>query len=97
MDTGSLASIFLEIGPHSALAGPLRQIFRGRGSSDKDEYVPTLTRNTHAMASLMKTAGELWLRDIAVDFNDINGKGSFLVGLALYPWHYEAISQICSP
>src|SRR6266516_2892413 len=34
--------LFLEIGPHSALAGPLRQISKGSGI--QASYVPTLVR-----------------------------------------------------
>ncbi|KAF2686174.1 ketoacyl-synt-domain-containing protein [Lentithecium fluviatile CBS 122367] len=89
IDNGTSAKVFLEIGPHSALAGPLRQIFRAHGPTSKDEYLPTLVRDKDATVSLMKSAGELWLRNIPLDFNNINGKGKFLVDLPLYPWHYE--------
>jgi acyl transferase domain-containing protein len=83
------AKIFLEVGPHCALAGPMRQIFRSIGTKCKDEYVSTLIRGKDDTVSLMKTAGELWLHDIFPEFNRINGKGNFLVDLPLYPWHYE--------
>lgn len=82
--------IFLEIGPHSALAGPLRQISRDNGTTRKDHYVSTLIRGQDAEESLLDTAGELWLCGIQIDFIAVNGKGKFLVDLPLYPWHYEA-------
>jgi acyl transferase domain-containing protein len=88
-DACKSAMIFLEIGPHSALAGPLRQIFRAQGPDCKDEYIPTLVRGQDDTVSLLKTTGELWLHDIPVDLSNIVEKGNFLVDLPLYPWHYE--------
>ncbi|KAK1594233.1 LOW QUALITY PROTEIN: beta-ketoacyl synthase domain-containing protein [Colletotrichum navitas] len=53
--------VFVEIGPHSALAGPIRQILQFE--SRTAQYIPTLT------------AGELWLAgttiDIAVFLTDL--------------------------
>lgn len=81
--------IFLEIGPHSALAGPIRQIVRAAVPTRKDEYIPTLVRGMSGIISVMKTVGELWLNNITPNFESINGRGEFLVDLPLYPWHYE--------
>ena len=89
LDDTTSTKIFVEIGPHSALAGPLRQIFRAHSPTTNNEYIPTLARGKDATISLLKTAGELWLNNITPDFQEINGKGNFLVDLPLYPWHYE--------
>lgn len=78
---------FLEIGPHNALAGPLRQIFRKH--SPNAEYYPTLIRGNDAIQDTFKAAGEIWLSNFEIDFNAINGEGKFLTDLPLYPWHYE--------
>ncbi|KAK4182962.1 polyketide synthase [Podospora australis] len=54
--------VFVEVGPHSALAGPIKQIREGVKGRDPVEYVPTLIRNQDSGVSLLKTAGELFLR-----------------------------------
>jgi NADPH:quinone reductase-like Zn-dependent oxidoreductase/malonyl CoA-acyl carrier protein transacylase/SAM-dependent methyltransferase len=82
--------IFLEIGPHTALAGPIRQIMRAHSASDA--YLGTLTRGQDGHAELLKTAGELWLNDHSVAFDVINGtEGRFLIDAPLYPWNYESL------
>lgn len=88
IDDRAFSKTFLEIGPHSALAGPLRQIFRANPSC-KDEYIPSLIRGENASVGILKTAGELWLNNIVVDLETVSGKEKFLVDLPLYPWHYE--------
>lgn len=78
---------FLEIGPHSALAGPIRQIIRDSG---KDAYyIPTLIRNADALDCLLKTAGELWISNAHLNWNAINPTGQLLTDLPTYPWTYE--------
>lgn len=47
----------LEIGPHSALAGPIRQSIRKLGKDA--HYIPTLVRNVDALECLLKTWGVL--------------------------------------
>ncbi|KAI4122746.1 MAG: hypothetical protein LQ338_005639 [Usnochroma carphineum] len=78
---------FLEIGPHSALAGPVRQIIRQR--SKDAHYISTLVRNEDALKSLLKTAGELWICNAAVELREINPGGQFLSDLPTYPWNYD--------
>jgi acyl transferase domain-containing protein len=79
--------VFIEIGPHSALAGPIRQIFRH--SKSTDDYISTLTRGQDSHVELLKAFGELWLSNFHIDLEAINGKGEFLVDLPLYSWYYE--------
>jgi acyl transferase domain-containing protein len=78
---------FLEIGPHSVLAGPIRQALRNNDSHV--DYVATLVRNNSAVADLLNTAGQLWLRNIDVGFSRIIPHGKFLTDLPSYPWHYQ--------
>ena len=78
---------FLEIGPHSALAGPIRQIIR-KGAKDA-HYVSTLVRNEDALTALLKTAGELWISNVDVNFDSVNPSGEFLTDLPTYPWNYD--------
>lgn len=79
--------VFLEIGPHSALAGPIRQIFRHHSATD--EYLSTIKRGQDGHVEVLKAVGELWLLNHEVDFASINSGGDFLTDLPLYPWHYE--------
>ena len=87
--TDSLPSpkAFLEIGPHSALAGPIRQIIRNEAK--EAHYIPTLVRNEDAMRALLKTAGELWISNLKLDFGAINPAGELLTDLPTYPWNYD--------
>lgn len=88
VDTMSERKIFLEIGPHFPLAGPLRQNLDLLGSRD-DEYVSTLTRGNDSQADILKSAGNLWLHGLLLAYESITGRGRTLVDLPLYPWHYE--------
>ncbi|KAG6358629.1 hypothetical protein INS49_012147 [Diaporthe citri] len=88
VDTVSERKVFLEIGPHSALAGPLRQNLDMLGSRDY-EYVSTLTRCNDSQADVMKSVGSLWLQGLPLAYESITGRGRTLVDLPLYPWHYE--------
>ena len=78
---------FLEIGPHSALAGPIRQTMRK--DAKEVHYVPTLVRSEDAVTALLKTAGELWISNVDVNFDSINPPGRLLTNLPTYPWHYD--------
>ncbi|KAM5456327.1 Type I Iterative PKS [Microsporum audouinii] len=97
---------FVEIGPHSALAGPLKQIFQKNGL-EKASYIPTLIRNEDGAKSLLKTAGKLFLRSYPVDLYEINKQETHtnnvmaikhsemmpltLVDLPPYQWNYEKV------
>lgn len=51
----------LEIGPHPALRGPIREILAAeRAISSVIEYSPTLVRKVSAAASVVNVAGRLW-------------------------------------
>lgn len=80
---------FVEIGPHSSLAGPLRQTFKAAGAMDTD-YTSVLTRGQDSHASLLKALGVLWSANNSLDLGAVFGAdGNFLTDLPLYPWHYE--------
>lgn len=82
-----VSKLFVEIGPHSALAGPIRQILRSQSSND--DYITSLARGGDAHTSLLKCVGEMWLRNIGLDADATVPRGNFLTDLPLYPWHYE--------
>ncbi|WYZ36126.1 hypothetical protein EsH8_XI_000009 [Colletotrichum jinshuiense] len=79
--------IFLEIGPHSALAGPIRQIVGAEKA--KAEYISVLTRGKDSHQELLRAVGELWLHNQPVALDRVIEKGQVLTDLPSYPWHYE--------
>lgn len=82
-------SLFLEIGPHSALAGPLRQIFQHKQLNPMPTYVSTLIRNEDQAHAILSTAGQLFQNGIHIDFAAINGPGKTLTDLPAYPWQRD--------
>ncbi|EXF77788.1 beta-ketoacyl synthase domain-containing protein [Colletotrichum fioriniae PJ7] len=79
--------VFVEIGPHSALAGPIRQILNFKNMPA--QYISTLVRNQDAVSAVLKTGGDLWLANVNIDVAAVNPSGHFLTDLPTYPWHYD--------
>ena len=79
--------VFLEIGPHSALAGPLRQILTQE--SRTAPYTSALTRNQNCVASLLSAVGKLYTVQVPIDLKTLIPTGSCLSDLPPYPWDHE--------
>jgi acyl transferase domain-containing protein len=88
----------VEIGPHSAMAGPIRQIKSALGVSQLD-YLPSLLRGQDAAFQMLKLAGELFLRNYPLDIDRVTAeekstesgklvfkRGSLIVDLPPYQW-----------
>ncbi|KAK0616599.1 KR domain-containing protein [Immersiella caudata] len=54
--------LFVEIGPHSAMSGPFKQIKAALGTQSKVDYLPTLLRGKDSAVQLLSFAGEMFLR-----------------------------------
>ncbi|KAI1460402.1 fatty acid synthase S-acetyltransferase [Annulohypoxylon moriforme] len=80
-------AVFLEIGPHSALAGPLRQIFTE--VSSPAPYVAAMARNQNCISSLLTAVGKLHSLNVPVDLRAVFPSGSCLPDLPRYPWNHE--------
>lgn len=80
-------SLFLEIGPHSTLAGPLRQIFSRVGGNHA--YISTLRRNNNGDKTLLSAVGHVYCYGHKLDFSIMQTSRNVLSDLPLYPWHYE--------
>ncbi|KAJ5124866.1 Acyl transferase/acyl hydrolase/lysophospholipase [Penicillium bovifimosum] len=81
--------IFIEIGPHSALAAPLRQIFRTLAVKSP-VYIPTLFRyDEDVQSQLLKTAGQVFASGAAVNLSKIIEPGKPLTDLPPYPWQHD--------
>lgn len=82
-------SILLEIGPHSALAGPLRQIFKASSNDRLPVYVPSLTRGQDSTRDILTAVGQLHTLGVSVDFEKVTTGQHILTGLPTYPWRHE--------
>jgi acyl transferase domain-containing protein len=94
----------VEIGPHSALAGPIRQLRDKLGVSSRDlEYTATLARGENSVTRLLDLAGALFIKGYPIDLERVNSiedqdaqgnitlrKGVPLVDLPRYSWNYSA-------
>ncbi|KAI1297499.1 hypothetical protein F5Y03DRAFT_398536 [Xylaria venustula] len=81
-------SILVEIGPHSALSGPLRHIFNHL-KSEQSLYLPTLLRSKNDSIALLNTAGQLFCRGFQLRFDCVNPSGRVLPNLPSYPWNHD--------
>ncbi|KGO46306.1 Acyl transferase/acyl hydrolase/lysophospholipase [Penicillium expansum] len=81
--------VFLEVGPHSALAAPLRQIFRIL-SARSPVYIPTLFRyEEDVQTQLLCTAGQAHATGLGVNLSSITELGNTLTDLPPYPWQHD--------
>jgi acyl transferase domain-containing protein/NADPH:quinone reductase-like Zn-dependent oxidoreductase len=95
-------NLLIEIGPHSAMKGPIQQI-KTLVKAPKVEYVSTLLRGENSAVNLLNVAGELWLRNYPIDMERVttayvedtsqdkynhSGKGCTIVDLPTYQWNY---------
>ena len=80
--------LLLEIGSHSALAAPLRQILKSSGS--QASYLPTMVRGRDCSESLLSAVGELYVRSVPIDFLAMSPNRVVLTDLPAYPWNHES-------
>lgn len=90
IDSQESDQLFLEIGPHSALAGPLRQIFKASSSKIKLDYCPSIVRGTNETLSILNMCGQLYLQMIPLNLRLLTTGGVLLTDLPNYPWHHAA-------
>ncbi|ETS75605.1 hypothetical protein PFICI_12549 [Pestalotiopsis fici W106-1] len=82
--------IFVEVGPHSALSGPLRQILAQESS--KSSYTSCLIRSQDAHATFLRAVGCIWQQGISFDYDRLlnpHGYAKVVHDLPSYPWHHE--------
>ncbi|RTE82468.1 hypothetical protein BHE90_002981 [Fusarium euwallaceae] len=88
-------ALFTEVGPHGALAGPVRQTIKGLDlPSFKSNYLSTLVRGRDAVISLLETAGKLFEAGYPVSLEatlaqDGSKSPSLIDDLAPYPWDHS--------
>ncbi|KAI3325140.1 ketoacyl-synt-domain-containing protein [Xylariaceae sp. AK1471] len=88
-------NMLLELGPHSALQGPLKQILKAvGGDAAKIPYVSALARKKDAVETALDVAATMFTKGAILDFEAINfpkpGKSPMLLNdLPRYPWNYS--------
>ncbi|CAL3969736.1 unnamed protein product [Diplocarpon coronariae] len=75
--------LFVEIGPHPALKGPVRQIV-----GSETTYLSTLSRGVDAIESLLDFAGHAFIHGVPIDLSQVNGTGKLISDLPSYPWNH---------
>lgn len=97
-------NVLIEIGPHPALAGPLRQIRADLDKKAKTQLAPcfaSIIRGEDGFRNLLSLAGNLFIKNVPVDIEKINSieyinengsiqtvSGSILVDLPNYQYRY---------
>ncbi|KAI0470423.1 polyketide synthase dehydratase-domain-containing protein [Xylariaceae sp. FL0804] len=95
-------NVVVEIGPHAALGGPIKQIIAANGLDT--QHVPSLMRGKDSSVALLKAAGELCNRGLNIDFEFVNSLETassavatksknatprYLPDLPPYQWNYS--------
>lgn len=94
-DEDSRPNLLIELGPHSALKGPIFDTLKDVGpAASKVGYAPIIVRNTDSTQTILDVAGAVYVRGGELDITEINfpcskaRNRSFLRGLPRYPWQH---------
>lgn len=88
--------VLIEIGPHSAMSGPIKQI-KALLKAESVDYIPTLLRGQDSAARLLSVAGELFLHNYPLDMALVStayrtqpdeAGPATIVDLPPYQWNY---------
>ncbi|KAI8933464.1 hypothetical protein NX059_009202 [Plenodomus lindquistii] len=80
-------AVFLEIGPHSTLAGPIRQILAAQSTAKP--YVNIMKREDNSHVGFLRCLGGLFREGVELNFKALYPGGVCLQGLPLYPWDHS--------
>ena len=91
--TKQYVNVMIEIGPHSALQGPVRQILQSvKGSSRKIQSVPSLIRNEDSVSAMLQLAARLFMSGCQIEMGNVNfptGESpKILTDLPTYQWNH---------
>ncbi|KAI0453135.1 hypothetical protein F5B21DRAFT_505692 [Xylaria acuta] len=87
--------ILLEIGPHSALGGPIKQFKSARNGLEHVDYRSVLSRGQDAALTALRGMACLWMKGVPVDLNKVNNRGEMpaqaivLVDTPSYCWNHS--------
>jgi acyl transferase domain-containing protein/NADPH:quinone reductase-like Zn-dependent oxidoreductase len=90
-------NFLLELGPHAALQGPIKQILKAVGdSAAKIAYSSALSRKRDAVQTALALAGTLFIKGAMLDMGAINfpkplaKAPAVLTDMPRYPWNHQA-------
>jgi acyl transferase domain-containing protein len=81
--------LYLEIGPHSALSGPLRQIFKTTPAKGRLTYLSTTTRGKDGLECILRMCGQLYLQAVDLRLEKLTPGAETLTDLPAYPWQHD--------
>lgn len=92
--TAENPDIVIEVGPHAALKGPIKQILKAISPKAAQDvaYFSALSRNQDATSTAVRLAGDLFVRGQRVDLAAVNQTGTgrdkpaLITDFAPYPW-----------
>ncbi|KAI1300936.1 putative polyketide synthase [Xylaria venustula] len=79
--------ILIEIGPHPALGGPIRQILGDMLRSDV--YFETLSRGKSCHQNMLHLSGKLFLQNFPMNYSLLCPPGKFVQNLPQYSWNRD--------
>ena len=88
-------STLIEVGPHSALEGPLRQTLKEQSKSDAAiSYISCLLRDKNAVETSMQLAAYLCMRGYPLNFEAVNDplahkSSKLLIDMHPYSWQHD--------
>lgn len=88
-------NMLIEIGPHSALAGPVKQILKAAGANAaKIPYASALVRKRDAVETALELAATLFVKGATLNMGAINFRRPskpplLLVDMPRYPWNHQ--------
>ena len=88
----AFASVFLEVGPHSALRSYLLDIFKSEDNFNDLSYVSTLRRSHDSLQTALRAVGELYTKGCSISISEVNqtrGNAKLLVDLPPYSWNHS--------
>jgi acyl transferase domain-containing protein len=93
-DDKSFVEVLVEVGPHAALQGPLKQITdSNEARRSKVSYLSLLSRGVDAYKSTLEAVGQLYIKGYVIDLWDVNNSRygykkapALLTDLPSYPW-----------
>jgi acyl transferase domain-containing protein len=88
----SAVDLMIEVGPHSALSGPVEQILDHYGIKNVS-YKSMFIRGRNALDTSLELASELFLDGVSLDISKVNGdlKVRRLIDLPPYQWNHSKI------
>ncbi|KAJ6151550.1 hypothetical protein N7470_007147 [Penicillium chermesinum] len=100
----SIPNVIVEIGPHAALKGPIKQTVDaaiekgGAPQLSSLVYSPSLVRGTQAQEAILELAGTLFTLGVPIDLGAVNqtskANANVVTGLPKYSWDKSTVYRV---